>query len=62
MLPKGIAKKLVKNSGLAVVDEYKHNYKYESQYIVAGNLYPDLRLLKDTSEKSAMTAKSQSYN
>uniref|UniRef100_A0A1I8PLM0 MIT domain-containing protein n=1 Tax=Stomoxys calcitrans TaxID=35570 RepID=A0A1I8PLM0_STOCA len=54
MLPKGIAKKLVKNSGKAVVEEYQQNYKYESQYIVAGALYPDLRVLKETSEMSSL--------
>ncbi|XP_005178293.1 protein spartin isoform X1 [Musca domestica] len=46
MLPKGIAKKLVKHSGKAVIEEYK--YKHESQYITAGALYPDLRVLKET--------------
>ncbi|XP_075146624.1 spartin isoform X2 [Haematobia irritans] len=57
MLPKGIAKKLVKNSGKAVVEEYQQNYKHESQYIVAGALYPDLRILKETSEMSPSTLK-----
>lgn len=52
MLPKGIAKKMVKNTGLAVVDEYKQNYKGQHQYITAGALYPDLRALRDKNEKA----------
>lgn len=50
MLPKGIAKKMVKNTGIAVIDEYKHNYKGESQFVTAGALYPDLRALKNATE------------
>ncbi|XP_068156151.1 protein spartin isoform X2 [Drosophila tropicalis] len=46
--PKGIAKKLVKKTGEAVVDDYKRDLrKAESHYINAGSLYPDLRALKD---------------
>uniref|UniRef100_A0A1B0G6T5 Senescence domain-containing protein n=1 Tax=Glossina morsitans morsitans TaxID=37546 RepID=A0A1B0G6T5_GLOMM len=52
MLPKGIAKKMVKNTGRAVVSEYKPNIQQESRYIAAGNLYPDLRLLKENVEKN----------
>uniref|UniRef100_A0A1A9UNA5 Senescence domain-containing protein n=1 Tax=Glossina austeni TaxID=7395 RepID=A0A1A9UNA5_GLOAU len=52
MLPKGIAKKMVKNTGKAVVSEYKPNIQQESRYIAAGNLYPDLRLLKENVEKN----------
>ncbi|XP_037892256.1 protein spartin [Glossina fuscipes] len=52
MLPKGIAKKMVKNTGRAVVGEYKPNIQQESRYIAAGNLYPDLKLLKENVEKN----------
>ncbi|XP_064556497.1 protein spartin isoform X2 [Drosophila montana] len=46
--PKGMAKKLVKKTGEAVVVEYKRDLrKPESQYISAGALYPDLRALKE---------------
>ncbi|KNC34233.1 Protein spartin, partial [Lucilia cuprina] len=51
MLPKGIAKKMVKNTGIAVFDDYKQNYK-EEQYVAAGALYPDLRSLRDKAEES----------
>ncbi|XP_037806750.1 protein spartin isoform X2 [Lucilia sericata] len=51
MLPKGIAKKMVKNTGIAVFDDYKQNYKGE-QYVAAGALYPDLRSLRDKAEES----------
>lgn len=50
MLPKGIAKKMVKNTGIAVFDDYKQNYKGEHQYVAAGALYPDLRCLRDEAE------------
>lgn len=50
MLPKGIAKKMVKNTGIAVFDDYKQNYKGEHQYVAAGALYPDLRSLRDYAE------------
>lgn len=52
MLPKGIAKKMVKNTGKAVIDEYKQNYKGDHQYVTAGALYPDLRALREKSEES----------
>lgn len=46
--PKGLAKKLVKKTGEAVVIDYKRDLrKPESHYINAGALYPDLRALKD---------------
>lgn len=46
--PKGLAKKLVKKTGEAVVIDYKRDLrKSESYYINAGALYPDLRALKD---------------
>ncbi|XP_073826762.1 spartin isoform X2 [Musca autumnalis] len=63
MLPKGIAKKLVKSSGKAAVEEYKYNYKNESQTITAGALYPDLRVLKQhttTPDVSSTTSASGS--
>ncbi|KAH8276949.1 hypothetical protein KR026_002685, partial [Drosophila bipectinata] len=46
--PKGIAKKMVKRTGEAVVSDYKRDLrKPESHYINAGALYPDLRALKE---------------
>ncbi|XP_017046079.1 LOW QUALITY PROTEIN: protein spartin [Drosophila ficusphila] len=46
--PKGIAKKMVKRTGEAVVSDYKRDLrKSESHYINAGALYPDLRALKE---------------
>ncbi|KAH8310549.1 hypothetical protein KR044_001893, partial [Drosophila immigrans] len=46
--PKGLAKKLVKKTGEAVVIDYKRDLrKPESHYINAGALYPDLRALKE---------------
>ncbi|XP_061392795.1 protein spartin [Musca vetustissima] len=60
MLPKGIAKKLVKHSGKAVIEEYKYDYKHESQYIQAGALYPDLRVLKQQTVKSDTPSTSSS--
>ncbi|EDX11635.1 GD19745 [Drosophila simulans] len=46
--PKGIAKKMVKRTGEAVVSDYKRDLrKSESHYINAGSLYPDLRALKE---------------
>ncbi|KRF83077.1 protein spartin isoform X2 [Drosophila virilis] len=46
--PKGLAKKLVKKTGEAVIVDYKRDLrKPESQYISAGALYPDLRALKE---------------
>lgn len=52
MLPKGIAKKMMKNTGKAVFEDYKPNNRKESQhYIAAGSLYPDLRALKETSQQ-----------
>ncbi|XP_034130782.1 protein spartin isoform X1 [Drosophila guanche] len=46
--PKGIAKKLAKRTGEAVVSDYKRDLrKPESHYINAGALYPDLRALKE---------------
>ncbi|KAM8706007.1 hypothetical protein ACLKA7_010324 [Drosophila subpalustris] len=46
--PKGLAKKLVKKTGEAVVIDYLR--KPESHYINAGALYPDLRALKEESK------------
>ncbi|ALC46858.1 CG12001, partial [Drosophila busckii] len=46
--PKGLAKKLVKKTGEAVVVESRRDAsKPESHYIKAGSLYPDLRALKE---------------
>ncbi|XP_026832096.1 protein spartin isoform X1 [Drosophila erecta] len=46
--PKGIAKKMVKRTGEAVVSDYKRDLrKSESHFINAGALYPDLRALKE---------------
>ncbi|XP_017081757.1 protein spartin isoform X2 [Drosophila eugracilis] len=46
--PKGIAKKMVKRTGEAVVSDYKCDLrKSKSHYINAGALYPDLRALKE---------------
>ncbi|XP_032593146.1 protein spartin isoform X2 [Drosophila grimshawi] len=46
--PKGLAKKLVKKTGQAVVVGSKRDLrKPESHYINAGALYPDLRALKE---------------
>ncbi|KAH8294822.1 hypothetical protein KR018_003374, partial [Drosophila ironensis] len=46
--PKGIAKKMVKRTGEAVVSDYKQDLrKPKSHYINAGALYPDLRALKE---------------
>ncbi|XP_030376040.1 protein spartin isoform X2 [Scaptodrosophila lebanonensis] len=46
--PKGIAKKMVKKTGEAVVDDYKRELRRnESHYITAGNIYPDLRAVKE---------------
>ncbi|XP_034487890.1 protein spartin isoform X2 [Drosophila innubila] len=46
--PKGLAKKLVKKTGEAVIIDYKRDLrKPESHYINAGALYPDLRALKE---------------
>uniref|UniRef100_A0A1A9WJJ9 Senescence domain-containing protein n=1 Tax=Glossina brevipalpis TaxID=37001 RepID=A0A1A9WJJ9_9MUSC len=47
ILPKGIAKKMVKNTGKAVVAECRANIQQESRYVTAGSLYPDLRLLRE---------------
>lgn len=57
MLPKGIAKKMVKNTGKAVVEEYKYNYRNDSQYVVAGALYPDLRVLRNEAEEMSKLTK-----
>lgn len=45
--PKGIAKKMAKNTGKAVVQDYKKNLREESHYVPAGVLYPDLTGLKE---------------
>ncbi|XP_060648352.1 protein spartin isoform X1 [Drosophila nasuta] len=46
--PKGLAKKLVKKTGEAVITDHKRDLrKPESHYINAGALYPDLRALKE---------------
>lgn len=46
--PKGLAKKLVKKTGEAVIIDYKRDLrKPESHFINAGALYPDLRALKE---------------
>ncbi|KAH8381667.1 hypothetical protein KR093_010429, partial [Drosophila rubida] len=46
--PKGLAKKLVKKTGEAVVVDYKRDLrKPDSHYINAGALYPDLRAMKE---------------
>ncbi|XP_039496056.1 protein spartin [Drosophila santomea] len=46
--PKGIAKKMVKRTGEAVVSDYKRDLrKSKSHFIDAGALYPDLRTLKE---------------
>ncbi|KAM7362245.1 spartin isoform 2-T5 [Cochliomyia hominivorax] len=52
MLPKGIAKKMVKNTGISVFDDYKQNYKGDQQYVAAGALYPDLRSLREKVDES----------
>lgn len=44
---------MMKNTGIAVIDEYKQNYKRgEHQYVAAGALYPDLRALRDKTEEN----------
>ncbi|XP_017476132.1 PREDICTED: protein spartin isoform X1 [Rhagoletis zephyria] len=46
--PKGLAKKMAKNTGKAVIDDYKTKIRHaETNFVPAGALYPDLRTLKE---------------
>ncbi|XP_067615232.1 protein spartin isoform X2 [Eurosta solidaginis] len=46
--PKGLAKKMAKNTGKAVIDDYKTKVRNtETNFVLAGALYPDLRTLKE---------------
>ncbi|CAD6995718.1 protein spartin isoform X2 [Ceratitis capitata] len=46
--PKGLAKKMAKNTGKAVIDDYKTKLRNtETHFVTAGALYPDLRTLKE---------------
>ncbi|XP_014098837.1 protein spartin isoform X2 [Bactrocera oleae] len=46
--PKGLAKKMAKNTGKAVIDDYKTKLRHpETHFVPAGTLYPDLRSLKE---------------
>ncbi|XP_011185018.2 protein spartin isoform X1 [Zeugodacus cucurbitae] len=46
--PKGLAKKMAKNTGKAVIDDYKTKLRHsDTHFVPAGTLYPDLRTLKE---------------
>ncbi|XP_054725690.1 protein spartin isoform X2 [Anastrepha obliqua] len=46
--PKGLAKKMAKNTGKAVIVDYKNKLRNaETNFVPAGALYPDLRTLKE---------------
>lgn len=42
---------MAKNTGKAVFVDYKKGIREESHYVQAGDLYPDLRKLKDITPK-----------